>query len=242
MAYLTHDANSDTTVRLFVIGSSTALGTGLKIGESYFEIISNHFPRFINVNLSRKNSLTSDLKFVNYASEASNQTIFILHFRADELIDWQARSSQNFLYRKMIHINSENRSFKKFVLSSFIVHFLNLVIELLLLQQGILKPGVSSDEQIENYREFILEATSSRIFIILESKIVKFTPVIPTILRFLRAKRMKRLFKTIEHVHFIDYRESGIRKEHFLKDKFHLSKQGHSILAWALIKQIEKFF
>jgi hypothetical protein len=222
-----------------LIGSSTAFGAGVASEENYFSILEANFHchEFYSDTSRAKNS--NELRYIGkqYSKDDSN-VVYILHFRADELlkINWDLhfgialRRILNFY--KTDNKDSDLGKISQKKVTSFALQFI-------LFCTGFLTPVVSGKKQQENYDFFLKKHSRSRlIIIILDSRWPFLTPLIPSCLRTIRSVLLTSKILQFDNTICLDYSKLDLSRNHFQTDKTHLNSYGHNTLASRLIEII----
>jgi len=226
-------------VEIRLTGSSTAFGAGVASEEKYFSILEANFPGHDTYSDAHRSKNSNDLRcFSEQYSKDDSNVIYILHFRADEIlkINWDLHSG--IALRKILNFYKTNnkdsdleKNSKKTVTSFGLQFFLFCT--------GFLIPVVSGKKQQENYDFFLKTHTRSRlIIIILDSRRSFLTPLIPSCLRTIRSVRLTSKILQFDNTICLDYSKLDLSQIHFQTDKTHLNSYGHNILASRLIKII----
>lgn len=222
-----------------IIGSSTAFGAGVASKEKYFSILERKFRSYrfeLIAHRAKTSNALGDL--VEQFPNDDKDVIYILHFRADELLKVnRALGSVNGVSKILqFYENYKMTSELKISLHRKVKVF---ALQFLLFCTKVLVPVVSGRQQLENYRIFFrMHAKYRCIIVIVDSRKTSLTPVIPTFLRKIRSIRINLLISQFENVICLDYSQLALARNHFQSDATHLNSYGHNILALGLGKII----
>lgn len=228
-------------VNLEFLGSSTALGVGVKSEEAYPFLIEKMEHSFFIIHNLKRGRLTNFLREypVDYLRPRVI-TFYILHFRADEYLDTSLNKfgSKFPIERILRFYNERNHSRQNCRLGMRITL---LFVEILLFAARKVTPLVSGRNQIFNYKEFFARGHTNAFFVlILDSRVRSLRPFLVNCLRIIRAHRVKSHLKGIPNILIIDYKDLQFTRRMFAEDGMHLSCDGHERMALKIIEVIEK--
>jgi hypothetical protein len=235
------DGNQMADIR--VIGSSTAFGAGVALEEMYFSILETNFQHH-NFYLDARRAKNSNyLEHIDkqYSKNDSNH-VYILHFRADELLKINRDRPSGFVLRKILN-SYETYNKDSDLEETPQKRIITFILQFFLFCTRFLIPVVSGKKQQENYDFFLKMHSRSRlVIIILDSRRKFLIPLIPSCLRTIRSIRLTSNILKFDNTICVDYSKLDLSRNHFQTDKTHLNSYGHNILASCLIKIIGEIY